>query len=124
MENAGEKQRPGVLVSLCVAILRLKEEMEERKRMELLLTSRINLLTLGYNDLANEIDILHDHLNILRAPPTEPFVFSNPPQENEHEEEASPTPFGPSEDPNFIVNLGDEGGDANYILPTGNGWID
>jgi hypothetical protein len=101
MENDENTQRSGILTSLCVAILRLKEEMEERKRMELLLTSRINLLTIGYTDLANEIDILHDHLNILRAPPTEPFIFPTQPHEDAHEEEEeNATPFGPNEDPN------------------------
>jgi hypothetical protein len=97
MDNDENAQRPGILTSLCVAILKLKEEIHERKRMELLLTSRINLLTICYTDLANEMDILHDHLNILRAPPTKPFIFPTQPHDDVHEngEEENVTPFGP-----------------------------
>jgi hypothetical protein len=95
MEIDGNTQRPRILTSLRIAILRLKEEMEERKRMELLLTSKINLHTIGYTDLANEIDVLHDHLNILRAPPTSLSSFLLNPTRMCMKKKRMPTPLVP-----------------------------
>jgi hypothetical protein len=48
-------------------------------------------------------------LNILIAPPTEPFIFPTQPNEDVHEEEENVTPFGPDMDLNYIVNLDEEG---------------
>ena len=66
--------RPSVEATLVHYVIALREALDEMTSVEEVLIDRINDLTMGLESSFQEINLLHQRLNILVAPPMEPVL--------------------------------------------------
>ena len=72
--NSRRGRRPSVEATLVHYVIALREALDEMTSVEEVLIDRINDLTVGLESSFQEINLLHQRLNILVAPPMEPVL--------------------------------------------------
>ena len=71
--NSRRERRPSIEATLVRYVMALREALDEMTSVEEVLIDRINYLTVGLENSFQEINLLHQRLNILAMPPMEPI---------------------------------------------------
>ncbi|KAJ0835175.1 hypothetical protein HanRHA438_Chr16g0752131 [Helianthus annuus] len=72
--NSRRGRRPSIEATLVHYVMALREALDEMTSVEEVLIDRINYLTVGLENSFQEINLLHQRLNILVKPPMEPVL--------------------------------------------------
>ena len=72
--NSRRERRSSIEATLVRYVIALREALDEMTSVEEVLIDRINYLTVGLENSFQEINLLHQRLNILVAPPMEPVL--------------------------------------------------
>ena len=72
--NSRSGRRPSIKATLVHYVMALREALDEMTSVEKVLIDRINYLTVGLENSFQEINLLHQRLNILVTPPMEPVL--------------------------------------------------
>ena len=72
--NSRRERRSSIEATLVRYVMALREALDEMTSVEEVLIDRINYLTVGLENSFQEINLLHQRLNILVTPPMEPIL--------------------------------------------------
>ncbi|XP_022040587.1 transcription initiation factor TFIID subunit 11-like [Helianthus annuus] len=72
--NSCRERRPSIEATLVHYVMALREALDEMTPIEEVLIDRINYLTVGLENSFQEINLLHQRLNILVTPPMEAII--------------------------------------------------